>query len=156
MRSIAREALVPHSAEQMFGLIERVEEYPQFLPWCIATHLIERTATMVSATVEVGVRHLRVRVTTRNEKRAPEHMSIRMEGGSFRHFQGDWTLRPLSATGCHIIFTLQYELALHADGLAGGLIDRAADRMVDAFVQRAESVFGTTPVPPAAMRDEST
>jgi ribosome-associated toxin RatA of RatAB toxin-antitoxin module len=156
MRSIARGALVPYSAEQMFALIERVEDYPRFLPWCLATHLIERTETMVSATVEVGVRHLHVHVTTRNEKRAPEFMSIRMEGGSFRHFQGEWTLRPLGSSGCHIVFTLQYELALQADGLAGGLIDRAADRMVDAFVQRAESVFGTACVPPAATRDEST
>lgn len=156
MRSIARQALVPYSAEQMFALIERVEEYPQFLPWCLETQLLERTETMVSATVEVGVRHLRVRVTTRNDKRAPEYMSIRMQGGSFRHFEGEWTLRALGTTGCHIVFTLHYELALHADGVAGGLIDRAADRMVDAFVQRAESVFGTPSVPPAATRDEST
>ncbi len=156
MRNVARGALVPYSAEQMFELIERVEEYPRFLPWCLDTRLIERTETMVSATVEVGVRNLHVCVTTRNEKRAPEYMSIRMEGGSFRHFQGEWTLRPLGTLGCHIVFMLQYELALHADGLAGGLIERAADRMVDAFVQRAESVFGTTPVPPAAPRDEST
>ena len=58
MRQIHREALVPHSPEQMFELIERVEDYPQFLPWCLSTSLIARTPDSVSATVVVGMREL--------------------------------------------------------------------------------------------------
>ncbi len=146
MREIRREALVPFSAQAMFDLIERVEEYPQFLPWCTATQLLERTDDIVSATVEVGVRDLRVRVTTRNEKRSPEFMAIHLEGGSFRHFHGEWWLRALGQAGCHVTFMLRYELALHAETIAGRLIDHAADRMVDAFVQRAETRYGTPPV----------
>ncbi len=156
MRDIRREALVPYSAGQMFELIERVEDYPQFLPWCISTQLIERTADLVSATVEVGLRDLRVRVTTRNDKRAPEFMAIHMQGGSFRHFHGEWSLRPLGDSGCHVTFRLQYELALRAETLAGRLIERAADRMVDAFVLRAESVFATPPVTGTSPDDAST
>ena len=156
MREIRREALVPHSAHRMFDLIERVEDYPQFLPWCTGTQLIERTDELVSATVEVGVRELNVRVTTRNRKRAPEYMEIALEGGSFRHFHGEWTLRPLGPKGCHVTFVLRYELALHAESLAGRWIDHAADRMVDAFVQRAETVFATPPVTPSAGTDTST
>jgi ribosome-associated toxin RatA of RatAB toxin-antitoxin module len=139
MREIRREALVPHSAERMFALIERVEDYPAFLPWCTATQLIERTEDIVSATVHVGLRDLSVAVTTRNDKRAPEFMAIHLEGSaSFRHFYGEWRLRPLGDAGCHIHFLLRYELALRADAVAGRLIDHAADRMVDAFVQRAD------------------
>jgi ribosome-associated toxin RatA of RatAB toxin-antitoxin module len=146
MREIRREALVPFSAPDMFDLIERVEDYPQFLPWCMATQLLERTEDTVSATVEVGVRDLRVRVTTRNDKRPPEYMAIHLEGGSFRHFHGEWLLRPLGPGGCHVTFMLRYELALRAEAIAGHWIDHAADRMVDAFVQRAESRFVTPPV----------
>jgi ribosome-associated toxin RatA of RatAB toxin-antitoxin module len=140
MREMHRSALVPYSAEQMFDLIERVEDYPQFLPWC-TTRLIN--ARMIhSATVEVGYRDLHVHVTTRNEKRRPEWMSIHMQGGTFRQFYGEWQLLPLDTMGCRIGFLLRYELALHAERLAGPLIDQAANRMVDAFVQRAESIFG--------------
>ncbi len=146
MRKIRREALVPFSAPAMFDLIERVEDYPQFLPWCLATHLLERTEDTVSATVEVGVRDLRVRVTTRNDKRPPEYMAIHLESGSFRHFHGEWILRPLGPGGCHVTFMLRYELALRAEAIAGRWIDQAADRMVDAFVQRAESRFVTPAV----------
>jgi ribosome-associated toxin RatA of RatAB toxin-antitoxin module len=146
MREIRREALVPFSATDMFDLIERVEDYPQFLPWCMATQLLERTEGTVSATVEVGVRDLRVRVTTHNDKRPPEYMAIHLEGGSFRHFHGEWLLRSLGPGGCHVTFMLRYELALRAEAIAGHWIDHAADRMVDAFVQRAESRYGTAPV----------
>jgi len=142
MREMHRSALVPYSAEQMFDLIERVEDYPQFLPWCTGTRLLERTNEFVSATVEVGYRDLHVHVTTRNEKRRPEWMSIHMQGGTFRQFYGEWQLLPLDTLGCRIGFLLRYELALHAEKLAGPLIDQAANRMVDAFVRRAESIFG--------------
>jgi ribosome-associated toxin RatA of RatAB toxin-antitoxin module len=137
-----RSALVPFSAEQMFDLIEQVEHYPQFLPWCTRTQLIERTEEMVSATVEVGFRELHVRVTTRNPKRRPEWMAVQMQDGSFRDFFGEWKLLPLGTLGCRIDFSLRYELALHTEKLAGPLIDRAANQMVDAFVRRAETVYG--------------
>jgi len=142
MREMHRSALVSYSAEQMFDLIERVEDYPQFLPWCTRTELIERSDEIVSATVEVGFRELHVRVTTRNDKRRPEWMAIHMQDGSFRHFFGEWKLAPLGTLGCRIEFMLRYELALHAETLAGPLIDRAANQMVDAFVRRAETVYG--------------
>jgi ribosome-associated toxin RatA of RatAB toxin-antitoxin module len=142
MREMHRSALVPYSAEQMFDLIERVEHYPQFLPWCTRTELLERTDATVAATVEVGFRELHVRVTTRNEKRRPDWMAIHMQDGSFRHFFGEWKLAALGTLGCRIDFTLRYELALHAEKLAGPLIDHAANQMVDAFVHRAEKVYG--------------
>ena len=142
MREMHRSALVPYSAEQMFDLIEAVEHYPAFVPWCTRTQLIERSADMVSATVEVGFREFHFRVTTFNQKRRPEWMTIAMRDGSFSHFLGEWRLTQLAALGCRIDFLLRYELALKTEALAGPLIDRAANRMVDAFVQRAESLFG--------------
>jgi ribosome-associated toxin RatA of RatAB toxin-antitoxin module len=141
MREMHRSALVPYSAEQMFDLIEQVEHYPEFLPWCTRTQLIERSDDIVAATVEVGFRELHIRVTTRNEKRRPEWMAIRMQDGSFRHFFGEWKLLPLGTLGCRIDFSLRYELALHTETLAGPLIDRAANQMVDAFVRRAAAVY---------------
>ncbi len=145
MREMHRSALVPYSAEQMFDLIEQVEHYPQFLPWCTRTELIERTDALVAATVEVGFKGVHVSVTTRNEKRRPEWMTIHMQDGSFRHFVGEWKLVPLGTLGCRIDFTLRYELALHAEKLAGPVIDHAANQMVDAFVRRAETVYAAPP-----------
>jgi ribosome-associated toxin RatA of RatAB toxin-antitoxin module len=155
MREMHRTALVAYSAEQMFDLIEQVEHYPEFLPWCTRTELIERTDDIIAATVEVGFRELHVSVTTRNEKKRPEWMTIAMEDGSFRHFLGQWTLKPLGDLGCRIDFALRYELALHAERLAGPMIDHAANRMVDAFVRRADVVYGLSGVNVAGQPPQS-
>jgi hypothetical protein len=64
-------------------------------------------------------------------------MSIHMQGG--RRIHG-MALLALDALGAGWVL-LRSELALHAETLAGPLIDQAANRMVDAFVQRAESIF---------------
>lgn len=153
-RRVHRSALVAAPAERMFDLIDHVEDYPQFLPWCVATRLIERRDDQVSATVTVGWKHLRIEVTTRNPKRVPERMEIHLEGGTFRHFLGLWELRPLGSRGCKVDFTLEYELALPgADRVAGQLIDHAADRMVDAFVERAEREPEATRGTPALALD---
>ena len=148
-----RSALVPFSAEQMFDLIEHVERYPEFVPWCTHTDLIERRDDMVSATVEVGFRGLHLRVTTRNDKRRPEFMAIRMQDGSFRQFVGEWRVAPLGTLGCRIDFSLRYELPLHGEALAGPLIDHAANQMVDAFIQRAEAIFGDPDLREASQPD---
>ncbi len=145
MRQMQRSALVPYSAEQMFDLIEAVERYPEFVPWCTRAELIERSDDVVSATVEVGFRDLHVGVTTRNAKRRPHLMSIAMESGTFRHFHGEWHLLPLGTAGCRIEFTLRYELALRTEAVAGPLIDRAANQMVDSFVRRADSLYRPVP-----------
>lgn len=139
-RQVHRTALVGVSAERMFQIIDRVEDYPQFLPWCVATSQFERGEDFVAATVEVGWKHLHFKVRTRNPKNAPSRMEIHLEDGSFRHFHGLWELKALGERGCRVDFSLSYELAIPgAERVAGSIIDHAADRMVDAFIERAEA-----------------
>lgn len=144
-REVRRSALVAVPIERMFEVIDRVEDYPAFLPWCVAAHDVERSETMVAATVEVGWKHLHFKVRTRNPKTPPTQMEIHLEDGSFRHFSGRWELKPLGERGCRVEFLLSYDLAIPgAATVAGAAIDHAADRMVDAFLERAEAL------PPAA------
>lgn len=154
-RVLRRSALVAVPAERMFAVIDRVEDYAAFLPWFVAAHDVKRSDAMVAATVEVGWKHLHFKVRTRNPKTPPERMEIHLEDGSFRHFSGLWELKPLGSRGCRVEFTLSYELAVPgAERVAGSIIDHAADRMVDAFIERAES-RAALPSTPAACQDAS-
>lgn len=140
-RQLHRSALVAVPAEHMFEVIDRVEDYAQFLPWFVAAHNVERAPDQVSATVEVGWKHLHFKVRTRNPKTPPTRMELHLEDGSFKHFSGLWEVKALGPRGCRVEFTLSYELALPgAERVAGSIIDSAADRMVDAFIERAESL----------------
>jgi len=97
MKRIARSAIVEHSAGEMFALVDDIESYPRFLPWCRAAKVEERTAGEVQATLSVGMRGLNQIFSTRNELRAPEAMDMRLVKGPFRHFAAAWRFKPLSA-----------------------------------------------------------
>ncbi len=151
---VRKTVLVGHSAERMFDLVEAAENYPAFLPWCAAATIVERTPTVVAADVTVDYHGIRFHFRTRNPKRPPEWMAIRLEHGPFHHFEGEWKLTPLAADGCRIDFLLRYDFKRGITGkLAAPVFDRIANTLVDAFVARADSVYAGSlapaPAPPA-------
>jgi ribosome-associated toxin RatA of RatAB toxin-antitoxin module len=136
---VVRSALIGFPAARTFDLIEQAEHYPDFLPWCAGATILARDDSMVAARLTVDYRGLRFDVTTRNPKRRPHWLAIRLQKGPFRRFEGEWHVRELGQDACRIEFELRYQF----DGtLAGKLADtvfgRIADTMVDAFAKRAE------------------
>jgi ribosome-associated toxin RatA of RatAB toxin-antitoxin module len=96
---LRRTVLVPFSAEGMFDLIERAEAYPQFLPWCVGAKILERSDEWVAARLEFDYHRLRFGFQTRNPKRRPEWLEIRLVEGPFKRFHGEWNLTPLGEIG---------------------------------------------------------
>jgi ribosome-associated toxin RatA of RatAB toxin-antitoxin module len=142
MKRIARSAIVEHSAREMFALVDDIESYPRFLPWCTAVAVEERTPSSVRATLTVGTRGLRQSFTTENDLQPGESMQMRLVEGPFRRFSGSWRFRPLSPEACGVDFALEYELAGPLARLLEPLFDRIADTMVDAFTRRAAELYG--------------
>lgn len=143
MKRIERSAIVEHPAAAMYELVERVEDYPQFLPWCRNARVRERSAQRTVATLAVGLRGLSYEFTTENHNQPPRAIDLRLLEGPFRHFSAQWRFAPLGAGAARIEFEMQYEFA-------GALVSKAlgpvfgtiADTMVDAFRKRADAVHG--------------
>jgi ribosome-associated toxin RatA of RatAB toxin-antitoxin module len=141
MKQIARSAIVEHSAAEMYGLVEDIESYPSFLPWCAAAQVHHRLPNETKATLTVTAAGLRHSFTTLNENRSGESIDMRLVEGPFRRFSGQWRFVPLGEHACRIEFVLQYEFSSRTLGrLLAPLFDRIADTMVDAFVRRAQEV----------------
>lgn len=148
MSEIRKSALVAHSAERIFDLIEAAEDYPAFLPWCAGATILARDEQTVNARIAIDYHGIRLDFATRNSKRRPEFMSIQLEHGPFRHFEGQWQLAALAAEACRIDFGLRYEFhSTVMARLAGPVLDRIANTLVDAFVARADQVYGPGCVP---------
>jgi ribosome-associated toxin RatA of RatAB toxin-antitoxin module len=139
MKRIARSAIVEHSAAEMYRLVEDIEAYPRFLPWCVATQVHERTAETTRATLTVGMGRIKQSFTTLNRNRPGEGIDLALVEGPFRAFSAAWTFKPLSPDACSIEFSMQYELGA-AGKLLEPLFDRIADTMVDAFSRRADAL----------------
>lgn len=144
MKKISRSAIVEHSAAELYALVEDIEAYPQFLPWCRETQVLGRSAAETRARLTVGVSGVRQSFTTRNENRPGEAIDMRLVEGPFREFAAAWRFSPLSAQACRIEFSLQYEFASATLGrVLEPLFDRIADTMVDAFARRAGEMYGS-------------
>ncbi len=140
---IRRSALIGQSAASTFDLIEAAEHYPSFLPWCADAVILARDESVVVARITINYHGLRFDLTTRNPKERPHWMTIQLERGPFRRFEGEWRLTELGADGCKIEFTLHYEFDSALVGmLAGSVFDGIAGTMIDAFAYRAEHMRG--------------
>ena len=140
---VRRSALVAHSAEDMFDLIEAAEHYPAFLPWCAGATILSRDEALVRADIDVAWHGVKFRITTRNPKRRPEWLAFHLERGPFRQFEGEWILRPLAPDACKVEFTLRYELGgALVRFVAAAASERLVAGFVDAFVARADALHG--------------
>ena len=146
MKRITRSALVPYPAEALFALVDAVEAYPAFLPWCISSQVHSRTADATTATLAVGVKGLRQSFTTRNENTPGREIRMHLVEGPFRRFHAAWRFEPLGNKGSKVEFTFEYELSTPLLArLLEPLFDRMADTMVDAFAKRADALHGSSP-----------
>ena len=143
MGTIVRSALVGHGAPEMYALVENIEAYPEFLPWCRSTQVVERREDHTIARLSVGLKGINQAFTTHNSNRPGESIELRLVEGPFRDFHADWKFVALQPHAARIEFSMTYELSrgLLAKVL-NPLFDHIADTMVDAFCRRALSVYG--------------
>jgi len=143
MAKVVKSVLVPYSAVEMFELVDRVEDYPQFLPWCGSTELLLRDEQVTEATIHLHYLHVKQHFTTTNAKRIPEEMGIRLKSGPFRKLEGSWHFKPLAEAACKIEFELHYEFSSSLlEKVLGPVFGMITNSLVDAFVHRAENVYG--------------
>ena len=127
----------------MFALVDAVEQYPEFLPWCTDTVVHFRDETTVEATLELRRGGLRQRFRTRNESDPGKYMTIRLVGGPFRHLEGGWTFTPLGDGGSKVALELDFELSSRAlDLVLGRFLEETCNSLVDAFTERARAIYG--------------
>lgn len=140
---IQRSALLPYSASAMYNLINDVLSYPQFLPWCSGSEILEEGEGFMRARLIIAKGRLSQRFVTKNTLVANETISMSLEEGPFRHLQGNWEFTALNENACKISLDLKFDYAGPIiKATLGPLFTQAANTMVDAFCQRAKEVYG--------------
>ncbi len=133
--------LVPFAATEMFELVDRIDLYPQFLPWCSGTHALETRADGKTARIDIDYHGVRAHFTTDNVNQAGTSIVITLRDGPFRHLHGEWNFTPLAADACKVEFALAYEFATHVlERAVGPVFGHIANTFIDAFVRRAEAL----------------
>lgn len=144
MTLISRNALVPYSVEEMYGLVDNIETYASFLPWCKSTEIIFRNDLEVQASIEIARGALNKSFTTLNRLQKNKMIEMRLVKGPFKHLQGYWrfdSLKDKSASKISLDLEFEFESKLIALAV-GPVFSQIANSMVDAFCKRAQEVHG--------------
>ena len=143
---VVRNAMGPYSAEQMYALVDDVESYPEFLPWCESATLQSRTDDELVAGLKVGFGALNTTFTTRNGLRPPGEMTLQLEDGPFSSLAGQWRFEQLGSDGCEVTLHIEFAFSNSVkDMMFGNVFETICTELIDAFVKRAHSLYGATP-----------
>lgn len=144
MTLISRNALVPYSVEEMFALVDDIEVYAEFLPWCRSTEILSRDDNEVQASIEIARGALNKSFTTLNRLQKDKMIEMRLLKGPFKHLQGYWrfdALKDKSASKISLDLEFEFESKLISFAV-GPVFNQIGNSMVDAFCKRAVEVYG--------------
>ncbi|NDP47529.1 MAG: type II toxin-antitoxin system RatA family toxin [Sulfuriferula multivorans] len=142
MARVEKSVLVAHPPERMFELVDRVEDYPVFLPWCGGTELKIRDEDLTVATIHIAYMGIRQSFTTENTKIYPHEMKIKLRDGPFSELEGNWAFIPLGEEACKIEFRLRYVFSSRVlETILAPVFSHITNTFVDAFVRRADEMF---------------
>ena len=138
MKRIARSAIVECSAAAFYELVEAIETYPDFLPWCSSALVRERVAGRTVATLTLGLKGVRQSFTTENTNVPGRSIDMRLLEGPFKHLRASWRFTPLDDRAVKVEFSMEYEFSSRIVSAAlGAIFSRMADDTVEAFTRRA-------------------
>jgi ribosome-associated toxin RatA of RatAB toxin-antitoxin module len=146
MKTVNKSVLIWYSPAEMFALVTDVAHYPQFLPWCDRATVLEQDAQGMTAEVGIALGGMRQTFVTRNTHTGQERVQMHLVKGPFSRLDGDWHFYPVgdgTQRACKVELVLHYGFSSNTlAALVGPVFDRIASTMVDAFVKRAEQVYG--------------
>ena len=130
----------------MYALVTDVPRYPEFLPWCDRSRVVEQHHDGMTAEVGIAFGGLHQSFTTRNTHTEPSRVQLKLVDGPFSTLSGDWAFTPIgdgSQRACKVDLTLNYSFENMLLGrMIGPVFDKIASSLVEAFVKRAEQVYG--------------
>jgi ribosome-associated toxin RatA of RatAB toxin-antitoxin module len=146
MKTIHKSVLLTHSAPEMFALVTDVARYPEFLPWCDQSQIVESSTNGMVAKVGMSISGIRQSFTTRNLHEPDSSVHMQLVDGPFSKLEGSWVFTPLgdgSMRACKVEFRLSYDFSSRTlAALVGPVFDKIAGSLVDAFVKRADAIYG--------------
>jgi ribosome-associated toxin RatA of RatAB toxin-antitoxin module len=146
MKTVHKSVLIWYSPQEMFALVTDVPRYPEFLPWCDRSAVIAHDADGMTAEVGIAFGGIHQSFTTRNSHHAPDSVDVKLIKGPFSQLDGQWRFSPVgdgTQRACRIDLTLNYGFSSATlSALVGPVFDKIAATLVDAFVKRAEQMYG--------------
>ena len=143
MTEISKATVVPYTPEEMYVLVNDIESYPAFLPWCSAAKILTQQEESLTATLSLALGKIKQSFTTENTMQDGSRIEMQLVDGPFKHLSGYWKFNPEDEQSCHIQLHMNFEfknkIIKHT---LGKVFYKVMDSLVDSFVQRAQEIYG--------------
>ena len=134
---------MPYACEVVFEVVDQIDAYSEFLPWCAESQVLQRTEMEVIATLVLAKSGIRQSFTTKNQLIRPNAIGLSLVDGPFKQLEGVWAFDALGDAGCKISLDMRFEFSSKLmDQTFGRVFGVAADRLVDAFTARLDDLYG--------------
>ena len=142
MKKINRNALLPYSAEALFCIVNDVNAYPEFLPWCNGAEVLESSEHKMIAKVGIAKAGISQYFTTENKLVYGERIELSLIDGPFSHLHGVWTFKALDESACKIELELEFEVSNSLLNMAlSSVFEQVVSTMVQSFCERAKNIL---------------
>ena len=143
MQDYRSKTTLPYTSKQLFDIVIDVESYPEFLPWCLSSKVINRTDEYnFDANLNVGYKALDEQYTSRIKSKFASEINSVAIAGPFKKLDSTWSFKDLHNGSCEVSFNIEYEFkSFFLDKLMGSLFKKATIKMLDAFESRANDLY---------------
>jgi ribosome-associated toxin RatA of RatAB toxin-antitoxin module len=143
MKQITRSALLPYSAQSVFDLVNQVDSYPEFLPWCCGSEVLESTDQTMVARIDIKKAGIQQSFTTRNRLNPPHQIQLSLVDGPFDTLEGEWHFDSIGDQACRISLDMRFSIRNKLLNMAvGPVFEQIAATLVQSFCDRAKALYG--------------
>jgi len=143
MHRISKSAIVPHTPQQMFELVNNINDYPNFLNWCDSSSILNETGNQITASVQINKNGFKQTFTTINTSTSYETIKMQLLDGPFDDLRGEWRFEPLGDNAAKVYLDLEFSFKSRiADMTISPLFKNIANSQLDAFIERAKNIYG--------------
>jgi len=143
MHRISKSAIVPYTPQQMFELVNNINDYSQFLNWCDSSSILNQSDNQITASVEINKGGIKQTFSTLNTLTPYKSIAMELVDGPFDELSGEWRFEPLGDNAAKIHLDLQFKFkSMLIDMALSPVFKNIANSQLDSFVERAKYIYG--------------
>jgi coenzyme Q-binding protein COQ10 len=143
MHKYSNSIVLPFNAKQLYEIVIDVEAYPDFLPWCLSSRIVKKyDDNNFDAELTVGYKAIDEKYISRIKAEYEKKIISKAISGPFKSLNSSWHFKNIDKKQCRVDFMIEYQFkSFFLDKVMGSLFKKATIKMLDAFEQRARSLY---------------
>ena len=144
MKESQKEIEINHNADELYNIVLNIEEYPDYIPWCTETEIINRKKNKIQANMVVNYKFFPTQKFTSKVVLNFKKKLIKTSyiDGPLKDLFTSWEFNELEENKTKVIFIVGFEFKnfMHQK-LAELFFPLIEVKMMNSFIKRAKNIL---------------